>query len=409
MRILPDGYLGLDDHGRIEYLAEKEPDGSHELHDYSGHLILPGMVDAHTHLAQYAFAGTASSSLLEWLRNYTYPQEERFHQPRVAEEESEIFFRSLMENGTTTASVYVTSSRDATNRAFRAAQKSKLRIFAGQVLMDKNSPKRLTVSPARALFEMMELVGRWHQKERLSFIVTPRFAVSSTEALLKEAGQFARDMDLHVQTHISESKAEIQAALKNFPGYNNYTEIYDKSNLIGEKTLLAHAVHLSAEEREIIAQKKATIVHCPTSNRYLGSGIMPYSHYRKAGINVALGTDVAAGYSLSMFQEMREMIESSKLAAEYWNDDLEPASPEDALCAATLAGARALGIEKESGSLTPGKAADFIVVNDSLLHPLGEKSTLYNSPEERFSRLLYRFREEAIREVYVEGEKVFSR
>ncbi len=401
----PDAYLAVNEDGVIESISTTPPADANVV-DYSGKIILPGLIDAHSHVAQYAFAGTGNLALLEWLNQYAFPQEERFLNPRVAEAESQKFFEDAKATGTTTIAAYAMSSSDATNRAFKIADKSGMRVFMGQVLMDRNAPESLIVPIERALFETLQLVRRWHGKNRLKYILTPRFAITSTTKLLEETGKLAAALGLPVQTHLAENKSEIRETLSLFPEASSYTDLYNRYGLLTSKTIFAHGIYLSKEELQSIAAASASIAHCPSSNRFLGSGVFPFSQAQAQGVNVALGTDVAAGYTLSMLHEIKESMETSKTAELF--SIANRISAETALCAATLGGAKALGIESITGSLEQGKQADFIFVDDSSLHPV-PSSAEYNSLPQRLSRILYRGRPEMILKTFVSGEEIFSR
>jgi guanine deaminase len=218
---------------------------------------------------------------------------------------------------------------------------------------------------------------------------------------MKKIGNLAKKTGVYIQTHLSENINEIATTLKLFPKYKSYTEIYSKAGILGSKTIVAHCVHLKPSEIQLIKKSKTKIAHCPSSNRFLSSGIMPFRKYENLNLDIGLGTDVAGGYSLSMFNEMKEAIESSKTANIYLKTG-EPMSVAEAFYLATLGGAKVLSMDKKIGSLEPGKKADFIIIDHKKADPNGE----YMEPKQILSKLIYRCDASMIKNVYVEGEKL---
>lgn len=380
-----------------------------EVVDWGTALLLPGCIDTHTHLPQYAFAGIGDRTLLDWLAAYTFPQEGRFADPALARAQARSFFWECLRHGTTTVVGYVTSHAKATDVAFAEAERVGLRAWLGSVLMDRNAPDELLRPTEIAIAEARGLAERWHGKGRLAYVVTPRFAVSCTPELLGAAAELARERQLFLQTHISENPAEIALVEKLFPGSKGYADVYDATGCLGERTLLAHGVHLRSEEVDLCVERGCVVTHCPTSNRFLASGLMPLRRFRARGLRVSLGTDVAGGYSLSMFHEACEAMETSKLI---WAQDnrFEPLNPFEALRLATLAGAEALGMADSIGSLEVGKEADFVVVRDELTLP-GAASLAdshFSSPEQRLARVLYRGHPDMVVAAHVAGDLVWQ-
>lgn len=370
-------------------------------------IVMPGLVDAHAHIPQYAFAGIGHLPLLQWLKTYTFPHEQSFSQNNSqAKSESLNFFNECLSYGTTTVVAYATSGAEATNECFKSAQSAGVRAFIGLVLMDSNSPKAHILKPNAAINAQEELIGKWHQKGLLNYVVSPRFALSCSRKMLQDAGELSRKHNLLLQTHISENPEEVRAVLKMHSWANSYADVYAQTGCLHQRTLLGHGVHLSLEELKIIAKHKANIVHCPTSNRFLGSGAMPLRRIQNSKINVTLGSDVAGGYSLSMFNEMREACETSKTFGMP-----QALDPIEAFYMATLGAAKVLGLEKKIGCLEAGFDADFIVVDDRFVHPLqnqaGKQST-FSKPHEILSRLLYRSHPQMVRKTFVKGEKKFD-
>jgi guanine deaminase len=349
------GYLVISGN-RIESLSENDPRREFpdaQFIELDGKTIVPGFVDAHVHLPQYAIMGKGSGELLSWLTNWTYPEEARFSDGAYAARIADMFFDEMIANGTTTAAIYSSVHEQATDIAFRTAQAKGFRAFIGKVMMDRNSPPQLQETTAESIAASVRLFEKWDGADggRLRYIFTPRFAGSCSMDLMKQVGRLAKDCHAFVQSHLSENKEEVAMIAKLFPEASSYAGVYDSAGLLHERSLMGHCIHLSDDEMETLAATGANAVFCPCSNRMLRSGPMPYDKLRRTGIHIALGTDVAGGPSLSMIRQMHEARDTVGLSAD------------EALYLATLAGAKALGVAGEIGSLDPGKEADFAVLD----------------------------------------------
>lgn len=403
--VFEQGYLVVDTKGVILSVGHKLPAQfkSKPVVDFESKFIVPGLIDVHTHLSQFAFAGLGGSELLSWLQRYTFPQEAKYSDVKVARHEASNFFEEALSLGTTTLVAYVTSHSEATHAAFEMAEKHKIRAYLGQVLMNANVPKNLSRDRKTSIRESEALIKKWHGKGRLRFAVSPRFALSCTRDLLEDAGELAKENKLILQTHLAESRDEIRAVLKFHNWAKTYTDVYATTGCLGKRTLLGHCIHLAKSEVDTLKKTKSVIVHCPTSNRFLASGAMSLRGYLNRGLRVALGSDVAAGYSLSLFNEAKEAIETSKQFA-------YPLSVAEALRMATLAGAEALGEEKNIGSLEVGKQADFVVLDDGACHPCdGHPHRAYTSPFEALARFMYRNNPKMVLATFIAGECVYQR
>ena len=382
--------MAVDGEGKIAALSNERPPVGGELIDYSGGLILPGFIDTHIHLPQLRERAMISDSLLEWLEKYIFPAEEKFADPEFAREVSREFFSGLLRNGTTTAVVFSSSHREATETAFEEAVKSGIRAVIGQVLMDMNGPEELLTTPEKAVEDIRAVASKWHGFDgRLFYAVTPRFAVSCTMELMKTAAKVAKEMGLYVQTHLSEQVGEIEEVMMLFPNAKSYTDVYRRAGLLGERTIVAHAIHLSDREREILAETGTKIAHCPSSNFFLHSGVMDLMAHEKAGLTVSLGSDVGAGPFLSMLEVLRDSYYANAM------------SPFKAFHLLTMGGARALGMEDRIGSLEVGKEADFVVINPEPLAGVDD------SLEVLLSRLMVLGDERNVSATYVRGERLW--
>jgi guanine deaminase len=396
------GYLVVRD-GRIEELTEDDPRPrytSAEFHDLTGFAILPGFVDTHVHLPQFPIIGIGADSLLEWLNNCAYPEEMRFSDPEYALHISELFFEALLANGTTCACIYGSVHEAATDIAFQVAARKGIRAFIGKTMMDRNVPVALLESKTASVQASVNLCSKWDGAEsgRLRYVFTPRFAGSCSMELMREVGRVARERDAFVQSHLSENQAELRWIESLFPARSSYTDIYGFAGLLGERTIMAHCIHLSDAEVSLLASTRTNVSFCPYSNRTLRSGTMRYPDLKRAGLRIGLGSDVAGGPSLSMFRQMGEALNSA-------NVNTASLSPAGALYLATLGGAEALGLADRIGNLAPAKDADFIVVDYNSVDPLSGKGH-YNDPGDILSRLCYRGDAACVKNVYIRGKKL---
>ena len=410
---LDPGYLVISEDGVIEDVCKEIPKSGEydqEFYDYSEKLICPGFIDIHNHLPQFTLSGLYRGNLLEWLSEIVFPAEGRLSSPEVAERFAEQFFLELLSKGTTTTSSYVTSHKEATDIAFRYAERSGIRAFLGNVLMDQNAPDYLINDIQVLLRDSEGLIEKWdgYDNGRLRYVLTPRFAPTCSFDLLQGIGKIAQKHGVHIQTHLAESKEEIATAMDIFSDFENYTDVYSQAGLLTERTIAAHCIYLNDSEIETLQKTGVKISHCPSSNRFLQSGIMPYRKLEKSGIPIGLGTDVGAGYSLSMFSEMREAIESSKTI--HFLDpstDYKPITSIEAFYLATLGGAKALSLDDETGSLEKGKSADFSIIDIAQLNVFNED--FFSNPEDLISKLIYGNGENYIEEVFVRGKQVFRK
>lgn len=414
MDIFNPGYLVVSSQGLIEGCFRKNPKANFQkakMINFGTKIILPGFVDTHVHLPQYAFAGIGNLALLPWLRKYTFPREKVFKNSEIARQGSAVFFDDLAKNGTTTALVYCTIHRQATDIAFQSALQKGLRVIMGKVMMDQNAPRGLLEKTNTSLQESEELIQKWHGRDegRLQYALAPRFAITCSKALMKGVSVLRKQYDVYIQTHLAENKEEIVYVSKLFPKAKHYTDVYESLGLLGKKTIMAHCIYLETDERQLLKKTETKIAHCPTSNRFLQSGVMPYRTWQKEGLTIGLGTDVAGGYSLSLFNEMKEAIETSKTHNMFNSHNKQDIiSPSEALYLATLGGAKVLGLEDKIGNFVSGKEADFLIVDSSIADPFRGKSP-YQSPLEILSRLLYRGEPNAIVEVFVRGKSIYKR
>ena len=326
-----------------------------DIQDRRDIITMPGLIDTHTHLPQLPIIGKYGKTLLEWLEKYTFPAERDFKDTNYAQNLSKKFFNNLKSVGTTTAVVYSTVYKDSTDIAFQEAEKSNLRIIMGKVMMDQNSPFYLQESPVQSLEESITLSKKWHQKnKKLYYAYSPRFAIACSIGTMSMIAENNMNKSF-IQTHCNENIREKEFTKELYPDIANYVEVYNQANILGKQTILAHMVHNSRAELEIIKKTQTKIVHCPDANLFLKSGRFPIEDFDEMEIDFGLGSDVGAGTTLNMFQIMKSMIYMQS------NNSIK-VSPERAYWHATIANSQILGLFEEIGSIDKGKRAEIIGV-----------------------------------------------
>ena len=410
-RFEPDGLLEVDPGGRIAFVgsATERPDVAESALDLRPWVVLPGMVDLHAHLPQLPNAGLgAGMELLAWLERYIFPLEQGFD-VTTAERIAPAAWRAFAAAGTTTALVYGAVYEASLDATFRAAAEHGIRAIVGKVMMDRVTYDS-TIDPTtildRSLAESARLIERWHGADggRLRYAVTPRFAVSCTADMLRESASLAASTGAYWQTHVSEDHGEIAEVARLFPEALDYVDVYDRAGGLGPRTILAHAVHLSDRELGRLVETGTRVAHCPISNLFLASGVMPLGRYLDAGLSVGLGSDVAGGPDLSIFSVMRVGFYAQNARRVAGLDTSTALTPLDWLRLGTLGGARALGLGETVGSLEVGKEADLIAVDPSYLAPIPGVSD--EEPADLASRLIFRAHPDMVRAAWVRGRRL---
>ena len=410
-RFEPDGLLDVDVDGRIAFVgpAPQRADVTAGAIDLRPWVVLPGMVDLHAHLPQFPNAGLgAGMDLLAWLEKYIFPLERGFDVP-AAERVAPAAWRAFAAAGTTTALVYGAVYEASLDATFRAAEAHGIRAIVGKVMMDRVTYDA-TIDPStileRSVAESARLIERWHGAagDRLRYAVTPRFAVSCTAELLRESAALAASTGAYWQTHVSEDKGEIAEVARLFPEAVDYVDVYDRAGGLGGRTVLAHAVHLSDRELDRLVETGTHVAHCPISNLFLASGVMPLGRHLEAGLSMGLGSDVAGGPDLSIFSVMRVGYyaqNARRVAGEERGPVLRPM---DWLRLGSLGGAEALGLGDTIGSLEVGKEADLIAVDPAFTAPL--PGVADDDPEDLVSRLIFRAHPDMVRGAWVRGRRL---
>lgn len=407
-----DGLVLADADGRITYAgpASAHPDDAAMSTDLRPWVVMPGMVDLHAHLPQIPNAGLgAGMDLLAWLDRYVFPLERAFD-AETAERVAPAAWRAFAAAGTTTALVYGAVYEASLDATFRAAEAHGIRAVVGKVMMDRITYDP-TIDPAtildRSLAESARLIERWHGADdgRLRYAVTPRFAVSCTADLLRESASLAAATGAYWQTHVSEDRGEIAEVARLFPEAIDYVDVYDRAGGLGERTVLAHAVHLTDRELARLVETGSRVAHCPVSNLFLASGVMPLGRYLDAGLAVGLGSDVAGGPDLSIFTTMRVGFYAQHARTVAGLETGTVLEPLDWLRLGTLDGARVLGLGDVIGSLEAGKEADLIAIDPSFVAPLDGQPP-DEDPVDLASRLIFRSHPDMVRAAWVRGRRL---
>ena len=324
--------------------------------DYGQSLISAGFVDAHVHYAQTAIIASWGKRLIDWLESYTFPEEMRFADPVYAREVAERYLDLTLANGTTTVCTYGTIHPESVDAFFDAAQARDLRVFAGKTCMDRNAPDMLRDTVQSAYDDSKRLLQKWHGTDRLSYVITPRFSPTSTPEQLAALGALWREYpDCLMQTHLSEQTDEIEWVQALFPQSRDYLDTYEAQGLLREGAVFGHAIHLTERERARLLETGASVVHCPTSNTFIGSGMFDMGLARTS-LRVGLATDTGGGSSFSMLRTMAAAYEVGQLRR-------DPLHPSQLWWLATQGSARALRAESTIGNIAPGMEADLVVVD----------------------------------------------
>ena len=394
--------------GIFEKLPEKYAD--FPVYDYGNALIFPGMVDMHVHAPQYAFRGTSMDlELMDWLNRYTFPEEEKYENLEDAEKAYSLFVSALKKGATTRACIFATRHRYATELLMKLMEESGLVSYVGKVNMDREASEKLTEKSAdMSAYETFGWINAVKDKfENTKPILTPRFIPCCTDKLMEELREIQMAYGIPVQSHLSESKGEIDFVKFLRPENAFYGDSYNEYDLFGKnddidtdvKTVMAHCVWSTDEEVELMRKNGVFVAHCPASNMNLTSGIAPIRKYLDLGLNVGLGSDIAGGHSESIFRAITDTIQVSKMYFRMVNESYKPLVFSEAFYLATKGGGKFFG---KVGSFEDGYEFDAIVMNDEVLaHPQSLNLA------ERMERAVYLgLDEKGLTAKYVAGKKV---
>ncbi len=404
-RHIAGGALVIGDDGRIVWAGEASalPQEHRGLRrdDWAGRLILPGFVDAHIHFPQNRMLAAPGLDLLDWLARFTFPEEARYGDPAWAAARAGAFLKTLFRHGTTSALVFSSVHKCAAEALFAAAEKEGMALTTGKTMMDRNARPDVEDDAETSGIELAELIQAWHGRGRLHYAITPRFAVTSSDAQLAVAGDLVKDHpSLVMQTHLSESRREIETVAKLFPSAKDYTDVYDRFGLLGPRNLFAHGIHLSERECARLAEAGSAVIHCPTSNTFLGSGLFDLGHVaaKERPVGVGVATDIAGGTSYSMLVTLGEAYKVAMLKGRRF-------SAADAFALATRGNAGLVGLE-QTGSLDAGNWADIAVLDPRATPVLAARDDLSKNLEDRLFALMMLGDDRAVTATYVAGRCV---
>ncbi|MFC3181095.1 guanine deaminase [Cypionkella sinensis] len=326
-----------------------------KITDYGQCLISAGFIDGHVHYPQTAIIASWGKRLIDWLNSYTFPEEMRFADRAYADEVANRYLDLALAHGTTSMCSYATIHPDSVDAFFTAAQSRGLRAFAGKTCMDRNAPEGLRDTVQSGYDDSKRLLQRWHGVDRLSYVITPRFSPTSTPEQLAAMGQLWREHPTCLmQTHLSEQVDEIAWVKELFPQSRDYLDTYEAQGLLREGAVYGHAIHLTGREKDRLIEAGASLVHCPTSNTFIGSGLFDMSLAQH--LRVGLATDTGGGSSFSMLHTMAAAYEIGQLRGQALH-------PSQLWWLATVGSARALHAEHQIGNIAPGMEADLTILD----------------------------------------------
>ena len=381
-RILENGYVSVSDEGRVVYIGSQCPVETGELVDLGDRLLIPAFCDLHLHAPQYRNNGLAMDlELLPWLNKYTFPEEMKFADVDYARRIYSRFVHELWMQGTMRVSVFATVHPEATRLLADLLRKAGLGAYVGLVAMDRNAPDGLRNTAQQAFVETTALDRYLGRDGLVRAIVTPRFIPSCSEEMLTALGRLANESGLPVQSHLSENMHEIDWVHQLEPDATCYGDAYHRYGLFGQTpTLMAHCCYTNPQETQLMRLNNVCIVHCPTSNTNLASGMAPIRHFLNNGIKVALGTDISGGHYMSMLRVIQYAIQTSKIHYAQSQGKMPFLSLAEAFFLATKSGGSFFG---KVGCFDLGYDFDALVIDDAYLN-----FDRYTLPE-RIERFIY--------------------
>ncbi|MDB4222666.1 guanine deaminase [Granulosicoccus sp.] len=373
-----------------------------ERHDLGAKLIVPGFVDTHIHYPQVDVIASYGTQLLDWLERYVFPEESTYSDSDVGQATASFFLDELLKNGTTTALVFGTVHPESVDAFFTQAAVRSLRMICGKVMMDRNAPENLLDTPESSLTDSQRLIDQWHEKERLGYAVTPRFAPTSSPEQLAMAQKLLNDNPtVHLHTHMAENADECNWVSELFPDAQDYLAVYEKFDLVRKRSVFAHSIHLSENAWARMAKADAAVAHCPCSNLFIGSGLFNLRDAQKHKVKVGLGTDVGGGDSFSLLRATNEAYKIQQLQK-------HTLTPEHAFYLTTLGGAKALDLDSHIGNFETGKEADFLVIDEHATPILSRRTHSQSHWKDRLFTLLMLGDDRCIEQTWIMGNRYLS-
>ena len=403
IEIKENQYLLVKD-GKVEGFYNEVPSIAKDVkvEDYKDNIIIPGLSDLHVHAPQYAFRGMGMDmQLSDWLNTYAFKEEGKYKDLEYAKKQYSKFVDDVKNSATTRLSIFATLHKDSTIMLMDLLENAGVKAYVGKVNMDRNSPEFLSEDTIESKEDTIEWLEQIKDRyKNIKPILTPRFIPSCTDKLMDEIQNINKKYKLPIQSHLSENTSEIDWVADLHPDTNNYAEAYDKYNLFGKenKTIMAHCVHCPDDELNLIKQNNVTVAHCPQSNANLTSGIAPIKKMLDMGMDVGLGSDIAAGSSLSIFRAMSDAVQVSKLREAMTGEKNQILTLSEVFYLGTKGGGKFFG---NVGSFEKGYEFDAIVLNDE---SFGDNSDF--ALKERLERIIYLIDDRNIVAKYVAGNKV---
>ena len=394
-----DAYL-LVRNGAVEGIWPQVPEtwAALPVTDYGRGLVIPAFSDLHIHASQFLQRGVGMDCLLfDWLERYTFPQESNFRDPAYAAAVYDALALELLRHGTFHASLFTTIHYDASDYLFQVMERYGMYAYVGKVNMDQSAPDFLRETTENSLAETERFVGDHAGHSRVRPILTPRFAPTCSPALMEGLGKIAAHYGCGIQTHLCESREEVQAALESHPGRTCDGEIYAQAGLLEHgPSIFSHVIFPSPRDLELMRQAGSVAIHCPDATVNITAGIMPTARLSEAGLTIALGTDIGGGHYPGVYRQVARAVQVSKIKTFYEPENRRLTFPE-AFYLATAAGGRCFG---PVGTFAPGSRFDALVVDE--VEDLGFSL----SPLERLERFCYIGDDRNIVARYIDGAKL---
>ena len=368
--------------------------------DYGDKLIMSGFVDPHVHYPQTAMIASWGKRLIDWLNTYTFPEETKFSDPAYAAEIAARYLDLTAAHGTTTMSSFCTIHPESVDALFTEAQKRGQRVVAGKTCMDRNAPEGLRDTAQSGYDQSKALLEKWHGVDRISYAITPRFSPTSTPEQLEAMGAlWAEHPEVLMQTHLSEQTDEIEWVKSLFPSARDYLDTYEQFGLLGAGGLYGHAIHLEEREKARLLEVDASLIHCPTSNTFIGSGLFDMAGLMADGHRIGLATDTGGGSSFSMLRTMAAAYEVGQLRG-------VPLHPAQLLWLATQGSAHSLRMDDKIGNLAAGMEADIVVLDLASTPAIAQRHAMANDLWEAVFPTIMMGDDRAVADVWIGGRKV---
>ena len=399
-----DGVL-VCDNGRISQLMSAADYAAKgfalsECEDLRPCIIFPGFVDTHLHMPQLGIIASYSAQLLDWLERYAFPAETAYADSAYAALQAQTFLNRVVASGTTCAQVFTTVHAHSCEHLFAAAHAKGMALVAGKVMMDRNAPEALTQEAQACIRDCEQLIQKWHGKDRLKYALTPRFAITSTDGQLALCGELLQGhADLLLQTHLSENHEEIAEVGRLFPNAKDYLDVYESHGLNTAQATFAHGIHLSESERQRLVNAGAKVAFCPSSNLFLGSGLLDMAAL--PADNLSIASDVGGGTGLSMLHTCAEGYKIAQLQNQSFH-------PLHAFYAITAGNAKTLSLDGQIGQLQPGLMADLVVLNPTKPTGLDERFRSCENLTEELFALMMLSDDRSVERCYIAGRLAYG-